>query len=96
MSIFSAIAAFKGAFLGALLANKFSNRESEYAAPRQPECGGGGSYRPRPEIYQANLAQGCPPKPHHGAPHRTELHAHPVHEHQVHHRPMHSLFTLSR
>lgn len=88
MSFFNAIAAFKGAFLGALLGNHLPRTEVGSAVPQGPVYGPPHSYRPYPS--QPGYGHHQPARPTYGRPHHA--HPHPVSDHQLPIRPLYPLF----
>lgn len=85
MSFLNAIAAFKGAFLGALLGNNVSVRGPETTSPHRRK-------RSHP-AYSSTTGAGhsLPERPGHG-----NSHPYPVCEYPLPDRPMHSLTSLHR
>lgn len=85
MTILSAIAAFKGAFLGALLGNNLPHKGFEPANPLRP--GYGHHHRPYPTGPGYGHAPHC--KPGHGEPFPDPGHLYPT-------RPSYPLFAFNR
>lgn len=73
MSFFSAIEAFKGAFLGALLGNHLGHAKAEPAMPLRPEPA---SPCHHPHSTRPEFAHAHPAKPVHGTPYPFPAHGH--------------------
>lgn len=85
MSFLTAIAAFKGAFLGALVGNHLSGRK---VATTKPHKGGPHHHHHRPHFTQPDLNRPQPAKPHPYPP--------AIDEYQAPSRPLYPLFSLNR
>ncbi len=81
MSFLNAIAAFKGAFLGALLGNNLPRTEFSHTTPQRPEYG-------HPGFSHARSA-----KPYHRKPYP---HPYSVSEQHLPSRPLYPLYSLNR
>lgn len=89
MSFFTAIAAFKGAFLGALLGNQLPAKGYESAAPQRPEHGKPCHHHPHSNQFGHNH-----PQP--GGPGQCKPHPPASGEHPLPSRPLYPLFSLNR
>lgn len=67
MSFFTEIAAFKGAFFGALLGNHLPCKQVETTRPQRPDHGKPGPHRPH--SVQPVVGHTQPAKPSYGKPH---------------------------
>ena len=94
MSFFNAIAAFKGAFLGALLGNGVSHRGAESVRPH----GSHGPVHGKPVITHRHPSRSTFGHTHHAKPHHHTPHLQPlaVSDHQLPYQPLYPLFSLSR
>lgn len=89
MSFFSAIAAFKGAFLGTLLGNQLPGKGYESAAPQRPGYGKPCHPHPYSDHFDYSRPQPGRPGPYKPYP--------PVGvEHPLQSRPLYPLFSLNR
>jgi hypothetical protein len=85
MSFFSAIAAFKGAFLGALLGGYLPREGTAPALQQRP---GGEAHRPHPT--RPGYGRPHPTRPACATPHHP--HTHPISHPQLPSRPLFALF----
>lgn len=81
MSFFSAIEAFKGAFLGALLGNHLGHAKAEPAMPLRPDPAMPSRPEPaspchHPHSTRPEFAHAHPAKPVHGTPYPFPAHGH--------------------
>ena len=88
MTILSAIAAFKGAFLGALLGSNLPHKGFEPANPQRPGYGKPGHHHCL-HPTQPGYDHGHPSKPGHGKPYPDAGHTYPS-------RPSYPLFSFNR
>jgi hypothetical protein len=89
MSFFNAIAAFKGAFLGALLGNQLPGKGYESAESQRPGYGKPCHHHPHSNQFGYNL-----PQP--GRPGQYKPHSPVGCEHPLPSRPLYPLFSLNR
>ena len=89
MSFFTAIAAFKGAFLGTLLGNQLPGKGYESAAPQRPGYGKPCHHHPHPNQFGYSHPQPGRPGQHKPYPSVGD-------EQPLPNRPLYPLFSLNR